>query len=137
MPKIEGGCLCGSIRYTSEADPLMVANCYCEDCRKNTGSTHSYNLIMPAGTVTVTGTTIATYIDRNGASRQPFNRHFCANCGTHFRSEGPAHEAVEMIKGGTLDNADAFPSVAHIWCEQKLSWITIPDDSAPQFPRNP
>lgn len=55
MSKIEGGCLCGSIRYTSETDPLMVVNCYCEDCRKNTGSTHSFNLVMPAGAVTVTG----------------------------------------------------------------------------------
>lgn len=136
MPKIEGGCLCGNIRYSSAAEPLMVLNCYCEDCRRNTGSTHSFNLVMPAGGVTVTGDTVATYVDQNGASGQPFNRHFCSNCGTHFRSEGPAHAGIEMIKGGTLDRADSFPPAAHIWCEQKPFWIDLPED-APQFPRNP
>ncbi len=136
MARIEGGCLCGSIRYTSDAEPLMIANCYCENCRKNSGSTHSFNLGMPAGSVNVTGDTVATYVDNTGASGHPFNRHFCARCGTHFRSEGRAYEGVEMIKGGTLDNPEAFPPALHIWCEQKLSWIPVPED-APQFPRNP
>ncbi|AUH34211.1 GFA family protein [Paracoccus tegillarcae] len=136
MSKIEGGCLCGSIRYTSDTDPVMVVNCYCENCRKNSGSTHSFNLGMPFGSVTVTGDTIATYVDTTGASGQPFNRHFCSNCGTHFRSEGPAYEGIEMIKGGTLDNPEPFAPVAHIWCEQKLSWVSVPE-GAPTFPRNP
>ncbi len=55
MAKIEGGCACGQIRYTSEADPVMVVNCYCEDCRKTSGGAFSFNLVMPAGSVTVTG----------------------------------------------------------------------------------
>ena len=41
MPKIEGGCLCGSVRYTSDAEPAAMINCYCEACRKNSGSTNS------------------------------------------------------------------------------------------------
>lgn len=136
MSKIEGGCACGSMRYTSEADPVMVVNCYCEDCRKSSGGSHSYNLVMPAGTVKVTGKTMATYVDRNGASGQPFNRHFCSGCGAHFRSEGPGNPGIEMIKGGTLDNPGAFPPVAHIWCEQKPDWLQLPE-GAPQFPRTP
>ena len=136
ISKIEGGCARGSIRYSSDADPVMVVNGYCENCRKITGSTHSSNLGMPAGSVTVTGDTIATFVGTTGASGMPFNRYFCSNYGTHFRSEGPAYEGIEMIKVGTLDNAEAFPPVAHIWTDQKLSWIEIPE-GAPQFPRNP
>lgn len=136
MAKVKGGCLCGSIRYESDADPLLVANCYCENCRKNSGSTHSYNLAMPAGSVDITGETVATYVDRSGASGQPFNRHFCSRCGTHFRSEGPAYEGIEFIKGGTLDDLEGFPPATHIWCEQKVSWIDIPD-GASTHPRNP
>lgn len=136
MAKIEGGCLCGSVRYTSDTDPLMVVNCYCENCRKNSGSTHSFNLGMPAGSVTVTGDTIATYVDETGASGKPFNRHFCSRCGTHFRSEGPAYEGVEFIKAGTLDNPEAFEPAVHIWCEQKIDWIALPK-GASTHPRNP
>ena len=136
MSKVQGGCLCGRVRYSSDAQPVMVVNCYCENCRQVTGSTHSANLGMPAGSVTVTGDTVATHVDRTGASGLPFKRHFCSKCGTHFRSEGPAYEGIEMIKLGTLDNPEGFAPAAHIWVEQKLSWVAIPE-GAPQFPRNP
>ena len=78
MPRIEGGCLCGSVRYTHDAEPAAVINCYCAACRKNSGSTNSFNLAMPAGSVKVTGDTVATYIDHSGASGKPFNRQFCS-----------------------------------------------------------
>mgnify|MGYP002397622940 CR=1 FL=1 len=29
MPKITGGCLCGSIRYESDAEPKMIVACHC------------------------------------------------------------------------------------------------------------
>ncbi len=30
---ITGGCLCGSVRYTCEADPLLCVTCHCKNCR--------------------------------------------------------------------------------------------------------
>ena len=36
MPKLEGGCLCGAVRYTSEAEPALTAVCHCPDCQKQT-----------------------------------------------------------------------------------------------------
>lgn len=135
MAKIQGGCICGKIRYATKADPLMVVNCYCEDCRRSSGGAYSFNLVMPAGSVTVTGDTLATYVDQRGASGKPFNRHFCSACGTHVRSEGAGHDGIEMIKAGTLDDPAGFAPAAHIWCEQKLSWVQIPKD-APQFARS-
>ena len=78
MSNIEGGCLCGSVRYTSDAEPAAVINCYCAACRKNSGSTNSFNLAMPEGTVKVTGDTVATYVDHSGSSGKPFERHFCS-----------------------------------------------------------
>ena len=29
MPKITGGCLGGSVRYASDAEPALVAACHC------------------------------------------------------------------------------------------------------------
>jgi hypothetical protein len=136
MAKIEGGCLCGSVRYSSDEAPKAVINCYCETCRKNSGSTNSYNLAMPAGSVKVKGDTVATYVDRSGASGKPFNRHFCSKCGSHFLSGGPAYEGLEFIKAGTLDSPDAFAPAVHIWCEEKVGWLELPKGST-QLPRNP
>jgi hypothetical protein len=135
MAKIEGGCLCGKVRYTSDAEPVMVANCYCETCRKNSGSTNSYNYGMPAGSVQVTGDTVKVYEDHSGASGKAFHRKFCSNCGSHFLSAGPAYDGLEFIKAGTLDSGHLAPA-AHIWTEEKLGWQQIPEDGQ-QFARNP
>lgn len=135
MAKIEGGCLCGKVRYESDADPAMVVNCYCKTCQKNSGSTNSYNYGMPEGSVKITGDTVATYEDHSGASGKAFYRKFCSNCGSHFISGGPAYEGVEFIKAGTVDSGHLAPA-AHIWLEEKLDWQAIPD-GATSFPRNP
>lgn len=35
---IEGGCLCGMLRYRATTSPLWVTVCYCRFCQKATGS---------------------------------------------------------------------------------------------------
>lgn len=136
MPKIEGGCLCGSVRYTSDVEPKAVINCYCATCRKNSGSTNSFNLAMPEGSVKVTGDTVATYVDHSGSSGKAFNRFFCSKCGSHFLSRGPGYEGLEFIKAGTLDDPEWAEPKVHIWCQEKLSWQPIPEGDT-QFPGNP
>lgn len=135
MARIEGSCLCGSVRYESDAEPAMVINCYCRTCQKNSGSTNSYNYAMPEGSVRVTGDTVKSYEDRSGASGQPFHRKFCSNCGSHFLSGGPAYQGLEFIKAGTVDTAHLAPA-AHIWIEEKLHWQELPQ-GAQTFARNP
>ncbi len=135
MAKIEGGCLCGSVRYESDAEPALVVNCYCKTCQKNSGSTNSYNYGMPAGSVKITGDTVAVYEDHSGASGKPFYRKFCSKCGSHFLSGGPAYEGLEFIKAGTLDSGHLRPAT-HIWCAEKLDWPAIPEGET-QFPGNP
>ena len=38
MPEMKGGCLCGAVRYTANAETEVVLVCHCRDCRKFTGS---------------------------------------------------------------------------------------------------
>ena len=68
MSKIRGGCLCGAVRYESDAEPVMVAVCHCASCQKNTGSAFSLNLGMAQDSVQIEGDSLVAYEDRNGAS---------------------------------------------------------------------
>jgi len=136
MSKLEGGCLCGAVRYMSDAEPVMQAVCHCKTCQKVTGSAFSLNVAVPDESLNVEGDDLTTYVDHAGASGQPFKRHFCSKCGSHLFSQGPAYGPLAFIKAGTLDDPDWIAPDLHIWCAEKLAWTEIPE-GASQAPGNP
>jgi hypothetical protein len=38
MPELNGGSLCGAVRYTSNSAREFIGVCHCRDCQKYTGS---------------------------------------------------------------------------------------------------
>jgi hypothetical protein len=136
MPKISGGCLCGSVRYESDAEPALVAACHCATCQKNTGSAFSLNVAMPSDSVTITGESLETYEDRSGASGNPFFRTFCSRCGSPISGRGVAYSGLTFLKAGTLDDPSWVKPGAHMWCSDKQPWVII-EEGVAQYPRNP
>ena len=126
MPKIEGGCLCGAVRYRSDSEPVMQAVCHCETCRKISGSTYSFNVAVPEDSLVVDGE-VATYEDHSGASGNPMFRRFCPKCGSSLYGGGPAYGPLLFIKAGTLDDATWVAPELHIWASEKLPWTPIPE----------
>lgn len=136
MSKIRGGCLCGAVRYESDADPAIIAVCHCATCQKNSGSAFSLNVGVPSDSVTMKGDSLATYEDQSGASGKVFYRRFCSKCGSPLSSQGDAYGPVIFIKAGTLDDSSWLEPGAHIWCAEKQPWVDIAEGAA-QFPGNP
>src|SRR5271167_1043659 len=54
--EIKGGCLCGAVRYTAEADPTSATVCHCRDCQKFTGSAFAALVRATKEAVTIDGT---------------------------------------------------------------------------------
>ena len=54
--EIKGGCLCGAVRYTADADPTSATVCHCKDCQKFTGSAFAVLVRVPKESVTIEGT---------------------------------------------------------------------------------
>ena len=80
MPnKLEGGCLCGAVRNSATTDPQMVADCYCSDCRKSSGTSHGTHVVLPVAGVTVEGK--LTSFDKPADSGHVVSRAFCPVCG--------------------------------------------------------
>ena len=46
MSNFTGSCLCGSVNYKSNSDPLVTQNCHCDDCRKACGSVYLTNVFI-------------------------------------------------------------------------------------------
>ena len=44
--KFSGKCLCGNVSYKSHAEPVVILNYHCEDCRRSTGAVYGTNVMV-------------------------------------------------------------------------------------------
>lgn len=135
MPKIQGGCLCGAIRYRSDAEPMMTAICNCKHCQRQTGTAFSVIVAVPKGTLVMEGAQPDVYNDV-GESGLPVLRSFCSKCGSPIFSDVAATPAMDWIKAGTLDDTSWLQPQANIWCDSAQAWVQM-SDSIPRIARNP
>lgn len=124
---LEGGCLCGAVRYRTQNDPLAVVACHCRNCQRQSGSAFSLVLVVPRGELQLEGT-LKTYQDQ-GTSGQTVFRRFCPDCGSPVLTDTPAAEqqGLIFIKGGTADNAQALRPATHYWTDRAHDWIALPE----------
>jgi len=135
MAKIRGACLCGSVRYATDAEAAAVVVCHCVTCQKNTGSAFSLNIGVPTNTLRIEGTTLAQYEDHTGASGKPFYRSFCSRCGSPIGASGDAYPGLTFLKAGTLDDPSWVKPTAHLWCDEKQPWVAI-EHGATELPKS-
>lgn len=120
--RLEGGCLCGALRYRSDAAPIDTGYCHCELCRRSTGAPTLVWASVPVARFSYTKGKPTIY-----PSSKRGQREFCATCGTQiaFREAGAA-ETVD-INVGSLDDPASFPPQRHIWDASRLPWFETAD----------
>jgi hypothetical protein len=131
---LTGGCLCGAVRYKVSADMIFSGKCYCEDCRKTSGSGHGSIYAVPEPSVAVTGK--LTEFKKKGGSGQSITRRFCPVCGSRISATADVMPGVMMITASSLDNPESFVSQMSIYTSRAPAWDRPPADS-PSFPEMP
>jgi len=136
MTKVAGSCLCGSVRYRSDAEPAMTAVCHCENCQRQSGTALSIIVGVPAGSIVFENeANLATYADRAESGRA-VNRRFCKNCGSPIVSLVEMMPNLHFIKAGTLDDKSWLKPTMHLWTDSAQPWVEIPE-GMPKFGKNP
>lgn len=115
---IAGGCLCGAIRYETEAQPINIRACHCRICQKATGAPYYARVMAPLDQVKVMGD-VGWF-----ASSSDVRRGFCRNCGTTLFTERAASNAMGLTMG-SLDEPARFAPTDHIWLSSKQPWVEI------------
>src|SRR5215813_8705323 len=98
--EIKGGCLCGAVRYTAEADPTSVTVCHCLDCQKFTGSAFAALVGVRKDALTIEGELKA--FSSPGGSGNLLLRHFCPECGSSIAEESAARPHMMILNVGTF-----------------------------------
>lgn len=127
MPEMRGGCLCGQVRYSANAEPAFLAVCHCKNCQKQAGTAFSVVIGIPKPAMSISGQ-LKTYHDR-GDSGQPVLRNFCPECGSPITSDVGVMPELTFIKAGTLDDTSWLDPKMHVYCESAQRWTPIPETS--------
>ena len=132
--KVTGGCYCGAVRYESEGEATMKAQCHCRECQYLTGGGPNFFMVMPADGFRTTQGQTKSFTRSDLAN--PVTREFCPDCGTHLTTRRPGLAAV-ILKVGTLDDPGLFgePQMA-IYTIDKQPFHQIPD-GLPSYERLP
>ena len=120
-----GGCLCGALRFEAEGAPLYAGYCFCNDCRKASGSGYAPFLGLAASGVRLTGP-VQQHV-AVAAHGGPATRNFCPTCGSLvFGGEIGVSDSYTFY-AGSLDDPSLFHPTVAIFNARRPAWALLPE----------
>ncbi len=127
--KIDGGCLCGAVRYEVDSAPIGVTHCHCRQCRVASGAPVVTWGYFKTADITFTKGEMARFRSSSRAVRS-----FCPNCGTQIAFQEDAKPEITDLTVGSMDEPGAVAPEDHVWTSERIGWLSL-DDRLPGVPR--
>jgi len=124
--RIEGGCLCGGVRYRLHEQPKQLSDCHCVDCRRASAAPFVTWGSFPREKIELLSGELrkVKHADRL--------RSFASCCGTPlFFQDDEASEWIDVTIS-SLDYPEAYSPEVTIWTEDRLPWVPL-DSTRPAF----
>ena len=121
--KLSGHCHCGAVSYQVDGEPVRMARCHCNACRRTTGTGHSVQAFFHRQDVTISGETASYQSIADSGSKR--TRDFCPICGSRLftANERPPH--LIGIAAGSFDNSDWFEPAVALYDNERPAWDAI------------
>ncbi len=120
--------MCGALRYEADGEPLAMGLCYCEDCRKASGSGFIPFMAFRSAALRFSGP--ARQFRSKAWSGGDAVRNFCPDCGSLVFGGMPAADESHTIYAGTLDDPSCFRPTIAIFTRGRPDWATLPGELA-------
>ena len=128
---LEGGCLCGALRFSISGPLGPIGHCHCRTCQK--GQSAAF-----ATTARVAWDDFEWQSDeselRSYESTLGKKRSFCARCGSKLFAAWDGEDEL-ILRLGVLDSDPGTRPLVHIWTDHIQDWFDL-RSSLPQFPRS-
>jgi hypothetical protein len=113
-----GGCQCGRVRYTVQADPAEAALCHCKMCQKATGG-------VAAALAEVQQSEVIWQGEPDWYDSSPFaQRAFCSQCGSPIGYRWREGSTKIGLTIGSFDDPSSFRPKYHFGVESlHEAWI--------------
>lgn len=131
---IDGGCLCGGVRFELDGAAGPFELCHCNRCRKVRGSAFMAGILVRRDAFRLlAGSELFRAYEAPLLEAAPAYRVcFCGICGSPLPDAAGDSEWLE-IPAGLLDEDPGLRPDKHIFVELKAPWYEIADD-LPQPP---
>lgn len=117
---IRGSCLCGDIRFETEAVPVKASACHCSQCRKQSGHVWA-SAQVPKAELSIWGT-MKWYAASDAAERG-----FCGRCGSFLFWQAHDEDMISFALGA-VDGPTGLQLEKHIFVADKGDYYEIADD---------
>ena len=131
---INGGCLCGDVRYECQGEPVASFICHCTDCQQFSGSVFAAALIFRKEAFRVLSGN-PTKFAVTAESGKKNEREFCSKYGASLFEVLEKRPDFIAVAAGTLDDKAVFKPDRHVWTKSQVSTIQVNDD-LPKFEKS-
>lgn len=133
MGSFSGGCLCGEVRYEG-SEAQGGGHCYCEDCRRSSGTSHCSHMIVSESRFSVQGE--VRFFDAVADSGNTISRGFCPSCGSPIYSRNSGMSGMVIVRASSLDDPHVFAAGLIVYASRAPAWGQ-PRDDLPVFAEMP
>ena len=128
---LEGGCGCGAVRYRLTDEPILVNNCHCRLCQRQTGTGSAVNAFIESDRLNLLSGELKEHEFATGSGATQIVAR-CATCGTPVWSHYRLGRKAAAIRVGTLDDPSSVRPDAAVYVNDRPSWAPLPE-GVPQF----
>ena len=121
---VDGGCLCGAVRFAVTLPTLFCGHCHCTMCQRNHGAAFVTWLAVDRSQLDVIegGNELVRYESSVHGSRS-----FCSRCGTSLFCENSTHpDRVDIPLANMNGPIDRVPQV-HVHVDSQVQWCSTAD----------
>jgi hypothetical protein len=130
---LQGGCLCGAVRFEITAPFLSAGYCHCTHCQRRTGTGSSAN-----GRVPQEGFRLLQGQEQLHAFKPPTGvpKLFCVTCGSALFSGEPLSDEQVAVRLGALDRNPGIRPQFRQFVDSAAPWEPLPQDGLERYPRS-
>ena len=125
-PDLQGGCLCGKVRFKASRAPLRTIACHCTFCQRLTGSSFYAESLFERDAVEFNDGALAQFEHRSDGSGKLVFVHFGPTCGTTVGLTFERWPELRALSRGCYDDPNAVEIVANIWTRSAQTGVALP-----------
>jgi hypothetical protein len=130
---LQGGCLCGAVRFEITAPFLSAGYCHCTHCQRRTGTGSSANgrVAQESFQLLQGQEQLRAFQPETGVPKL-----FCATCGSALFSGQPLSDEQVAVRLGALDRDPGIRPQYRQFVDSAAPWEPLPQDGLERYPRS-